>query len=121
MRRAGLLMTVFVLGLFFTAKAQAGLVGAFLTVANNYAQTAAGVTSTTGFYADPIVIMQSAGDFNGGTITYSGLGSPSPAYIPMTLAPSPNFPTELVATSSIPFGFSTLAILMRSSRSAPTR
>jgi hypothetical protein len=108
MRRANLLLDLAIL--LISPDARAGSTVADLYIANDYDQSSTGLASTTGYFAFLQAFMQSASDFNGGVVTYSGSGSPAPAYIPATLVQVPSDPLNLVPTVC-PSGFSTLAAL----------
>ena len=108
-RSASLSITIFVLSISTGAKAD-GIDEVSLNIDNSFQQSSAGVTSFSGFSASPEVFMQSASDFNGGTMTYLGPASSPGPYLPMTLVPLTGDPL-ILAPTNLPSGFPTLAAL----------
>ncbi len=102
-RCASLLISI--MTLLISRDAKAGLTEVGLYISNAYDQSSTGVTSFTGYDAFFEVFMQSASDFNGGTVA-----RPAGPYIPTTLVPQIGDPLVLHATNP-PLGFPTLAAL----------
>jgi hypothetical protein len=98
-RRVSFIIALAMLVISSNAKGQ--LIQATLGEGNIYRQSSTGVEAITGYEVSPYAFMQSASNFNGGTVT----GPPGP-YIPMTLVQPTSDPLELV-TNVFPTGFST--------------